>query len=370
MQMSSVFGLRAKITMLLAGVALVFPGTAFAYPTFLLGVPDPCPVCDTVTFDGGGLTAGSAVTTQFAAEGVTFLNVRYDDGSIGQSSAPGFSGGSLVNASGADIFIRFSEPKKFAAFAYADVGWNPCCGARTLSAYLGSQLVASTDLPLRPARFLTVAGTYPDAAAADADYSLAAAKVAADSSALQSQTAKVTADQANVNAAQANVAATVNAYILDYVKWATCTSYYLICDAIYLPILAADLVALSNASDQSEAAAAQLQTDQAQLAVLQGQYQVDQIALANALNEKTFLDAAYQQALADDPGPGFIGFAGAHFDTLVLSGLGSLGSFPITTVIDTLEMAAPEPSTVVLLGGALATLAFLCRIRLKAPAAG
>jgi len=353
MQMKRVFSLVAKIV-------LVLPVTALAYPTFLLSGEDPCPTCETVTFDGSGLTSGVTVTTQFAAEGVTFLNARYDDGSLGQSSAPGFSGGSLVNANSADIFIRFSEPKKFAAFAYADVGWNSCCGARTLSAYLGSQLVASTDLPLRPARFLTVSGTYPDAVAADAAYSMASDNAAAASLAVQSQTAKVTADQANVNAAVQAFQAAQIAFNLDYAKWATCTSYHLICDAIYLPFIIADLVTLSNASDQLEAAAAQLQTDQAQLAVRQGQYQNDQARLANALNEKTFFDAAYQAALADDPGPGFIGFAGAYFDTLVLSGL---GSFPITTVIDTLEMAAPEPPTLALLGGSLISLAFLSRIR-------
>jgi hypothetical protein len=357
-----------SVAALLAGVALVFAGTALASPTFLLGMPDPCPVCDTVTFDGSGLAPGAPVTTQFAAEGVTFQNVQYNDGSLGQSAAGGFSGGSVVNASSADILIIFSGPMQFAAFAYADVGWNSCCGARTLSAYLGGQLVASTDLPLRPARFLTVAGTYPAAAAADAAYSLAVDKVAADSSAVQSQTATVSTTQANLNAAIQAITTAQVAFALDYANYAACNNP--ICDTIYLAFLVSDAVALSDAQDAATAAAAQLQSAQAQLAALQGQYQADQAALDSALNEKTFYDAAYQQALADDPGPGFIGFAGAPFDTLILSSLGSLGTFPVTTVIDTLEMVAPEPPTIGLLGSALATLAMLRRIRPRLPAAG
>jgi hypothetical protein len=238
-------------------------------------------------------------------------------------------------------------------------------------------LVASTDLPLQPAQFFTIPATYPGMVAADRAYSLAADKVAADSSAVASQTAKVTADQASVSAAQANVVAALYAYSLDYAKWVSCTYPFPICEAIYLPILAEDIYALGIAGNQSEAAAAQLQTDQAQLAALQTQYQVDQNALAMALNEKTAADALFERALADGPGPGFIGFQGDFFNTLVLSGLGAYCcDFNFTTVIDTLEMmpvpawGAPEPPTFALLSGALAALAFLRRTRQRAAAAG
>lgn len=345
------------------GVALLFPPTAaLAGPTFLLGGPNPCPTCKAMTFDGSGLAQGTAVTTQFAADGATFLNVQYDDGSLGQSSAPGFSGGGLVDASGGDIVITFAGLRVFAAFAYADVGWDPCCGGRTFSAYRGGQLVASTHLPLRPARFLTVAGTYPAAAAADAEYSRALDKVAADNLAVQSQTAIVAADQTSLDAAIQAVVAAQLAFTLDYVQFVLCNNP--VCEAIYLAFLAADVIALNDASDRANAAAARLQTDQAQLAALQAQLQLDQLALDEALSQKAWFDAAYEEALADEPGPGFIGFSGATFDTLVLSGLGSLGDLRYSTVIDTL-VAAPEPSTAALMAGALAALLGLRRIRRK-----
>ena len=352
---------------LVAGVALLLPGDARAEPTFLLGTPDPCPSCDTVTFDSGGLSRGTPVTTQFAAEGLTFQNVRYTDGSLGQSIAPGFSGGGLVNDSGAAIFIDFAGPQQFAAFAYADSGWDPCCEPRTLSAYLGGQLIASTDLPLRPAQFLTVPALYPMKSAADAAYALAADKTAAQSSAVQIQGATVAADQSRLDTAVQAVSAAATTFELDYARYVACGDNY-ICQAIYLAFLVSDAVDLSDAEDRANAAAAQLQTDQAQLAVLQEQYQADQAALADALNAKNAADALYAQALADEPGPGFIGFAGTPFDSLVLSGLHGLGDSSITTVIDTLEMAAPEPPTIASLSVALAVLAFLCRTRRRVPA--
>jgi hypothetical protein len=362
------------VSTLLAGVALVLPGTAFGGPSFLLGVPDPCPGCNTVRFDGGGLAEGASVTNQFVAENVEFLgSTQYDDGSLGQSSAPGFSGGSLVSGipglidtttippytittTGA-IVIIFDQPVTFAAFAFADTGVPVGSTPRTLSAYLGSQLVASTQVALPAASFLAVAETFPAAAAADAAYLAAIAKFDADYTALVSQTATVTADQANIDATAQAVAKAEAVVLIDYSNYVSCNNY--ICDAYWLVLLADDAIALSDAENQLNDAAAQLQTDQARLAALQQQYMDDQTVLAETDNARTAADALYQQALADDPGPGFIGFEGTYFNILVLSG-------GIPTAIDTLEMV-PESSTLAVLGGAVVALLCLRRIRRAVP---
>jgi len=122
--------------------ALGFATAASAAP--IIGSPTGlASPTSTITFDDMGNLQGQLVTNQWAAQGATFTNVGWDGGNLGQNSAIGFSGGSIINGvqgfpNGLPVTISFSSAVTEAAFAAVDQNatWK-------IESYLGGALVES-----------------------------------------------------------------------------------------------------------------------------------------------------------------------------------------------------------------------------------
>jgi hypothetical protein len=108
---------------------------------------------NTVTFDELGNLQNQVINNQFAAFGATFENTWWDNATLGQAGATGFSGGDLVSGAvggvldNGGIAIHFVNAVTAAAVATVDQD-----ATFTISAHLGGNLVE---------QFQTLIGTSP-----------------------------------------------------------------------------------------------------------------------------------------------------------------------------------------------------------------
>lgn len=349
-------------------------GAASATATFNIGIElSPALYASSIDFDNDAIAQGAAVGSQFS--GATFQNFTFDKDTLGEDSAPGFSGDELVSGiatqPGGDLVIRFATPVVAAQFAIADSG-----APRILSAFVGGPggaLVASTVLQLPEASSIGEYLANQQISQANAAVSLANLQLSVDQDTADKESQLVKNDNAVLE--QAN-----NLVLQDGLRVTEDKTVIADCggDAACIVAVTQQLVKDTNALADANAAYssvnAQLSLDEAKAALDQLTVDDDRTALANAKLQLAEADLAYQEAQLLDPGSGFVGLEGVAFDTLVLSDADS------PTAIDSLDFTslfappppgqpsspqdptdAPEPATASLLAGALLWIAGLRR---------